>query len=572
MRLFVIVHLLASARSMYQKRTIGASYENAPKEKKLRENVSSLFCQNDVSGQRAATLFTDAYHADRRHVEDLKDIVSNNNTARSLLRKLSKNNRRGWPPLYMARIRVYDRKTQKIVRAWCPMLLPHELFFEMQRRSRVAALTTTAGMAADTKTHWQSCADQLPLPCVGCGIWCDGVPCNWDRSQSLECCSLYFPGFEGSFANLRLPLFVLPKRFLAKESSYEDAFAVLKWSFDHCGSGTFPSHRHDGTPWTNTDSYRKKHSGSLKICAVLCEMRGDWQMYSTLFRLGGWNKKKHCCWKCNVDKQNLANFGLDAAWRNQRISYMDFLVRLHQTGLSPSCLFNVPFFHIRIFKVDWLHTMDLGVASDWLGNLFSFVLPKLPGATADAKCSELFLRIQNYYSTHDDIPAKYDNMKLTMFRQGKKGYKLRGKASEVRGLINFAKLLADDVLSAADPVEATVLHGTSLLKQCYDHLSGAVPLGTLATSCRQFCILFKAMEDLNLGPKCWKVKPKAHLLCELCEFTADRPSATWCYRDEEFGGTLANLSRVRGGAVTPLAVGRNVLLKYMTFNRLPWLL
>ena len=213
--------------------------------------------------------------------------------------------------------------------------------------------------------------------------------------------------------------------------------------------------------------------------------------------------------------------------------------------------------------------MDLGCAADWIGNLFSYVLPKFAGQSVKEKCSQLFLKIQTYYD-HNEVPGKYDNLVVTMFRQKKGCCKLRGKAAEVRGLVGFAKQLAEDptMLDPASALELPIIQGTRLLHACYECLSAEANLQSLASSCRQFCILWNALAIQSNG-KTWRVKPKAHLLCELCEFTNDRPSDTWTYRDEEFGGSLAGYSRLRGGAITPMSVGNTVLKKWMVNNRLP---
>jgi hypothetical protein len=229
----------------------------------------------------------------------------------------------------------------------------------------------------------------------------------------------------------------------------------------------------------------------------------------------------------------------------------------------------MPFFSSNVFKIDWLHTMDLGCAAEWIGNLFNHVLPKLPGNSSADKCKHLFLLIKSYYDRHPEAPAQYNNLVPTMFRQGKKGFKLRGKAAEIRGLVGFSHELATTHLSREDPLEATMIHGTSLLCTCYGFLASDADMTNFPSVARQFCILWRSLEEMHGNSKLWKVKPKAHLLCELAEFTKDKPSKTWCYRDEEFGGTIANLARLRGGKKSPLALGRNVLLKFSCTNSIP---
>lgn len=292
-------------------------------------------------------------------------------------------------------------------------------------------------------------------------------------------------------------------------------------------------------------------------------------MFASVFRLGHWAKNEDCCWKCTCSKAQLREFDLSASWRSSRLTHSALLLRCHQKGVKPSPIFWMPFFSSNVFKIDWLHTMDLGCAAEWIGNLFNHVLPKLPGNSSADKCKHLFLLIKSYYDRHPEAPAQYNNLVPTMFRQGKKGFKLRGKAAEIRGLVGFSHELATTHLSREDPLEATMIHGTSLLCTCYGFLASDADMTNFPSVARQFCILWRSLEEMHGNSKLWKVKPKAHLLCELAEFTKDKPSKTWCYRDEEFGGTIANLARLRGGKKSPLALGRNVLLKFSCTNSIP---
>ena len=46
---------------------------------------------------------------------------------------------------------------------------------------------------------------------IGVGIWGDGAPCNWDRSDSIEVFSMLLPGLSEEWRNLRIPLTGLSK-------------------------------------------------------------------------------------------------------------------------------------------------------------------------------------------------------------------------------------------------------------------------------------------------------------------------------------------------------------------------
>ncbi len=49
-----------------------------------------------------------------------------------------------------------------------------------------------------------------------------------------------------------------------------------------------------------------------------------------------------------------------------------------------------------------------------------------------------------------------------------------------------------------------------------------------------------------------------HMFLELCS-DGSMPSMFWCYRDEDYGGTVAHLSHSRGGHATATAMATRVL-------------
>jgi len=552
---------------MYTKRGMGEAYHDAPASKRLRHNLASLFCENLVAATRCATLVEDADAAGAQHVRDLR-VKQDKNVSRNLLRKLRKGNCRGWPKLYYANVRCWSPKTQSAVITKLAFLLPHELVHHLVRRSSPERLSVKTGMSEDTRAHMEKVSSLINGPCLGIGLWCDGVPCNWDRSKSVEVVTMFLPGLDGRNAGLRFPITALPKQFVDK-NTYDGIMKVMCWSMEALAAGVCPSSRHDDMPWSQCDRARAKKAGApLGMRGVLSEMRGDWSMYSSIFRLGGWTKKRNMCWKCDCARADIFDFSISAPWRRKRMSHVDMLVRWRSEGLNPSPVFSCPFFSVDRFKIDWLHTVDLGCAAEWIGNLFNYILPKLEGNTLKEQCSQLFLLIKDYYARYPEVPARYDNLQLSMFRNKKGNCRLRGKAAEVRGLVGFAAQLALAQLSRDNAMEASILEGTLQLDNCYACLSKAADRQTLPIAAKKFCLLWKALSDVS-DKKFWRIKPKAHLLIELAEYTKDRPSDTWCYRDEEFGGTVAGMSRIRGGKVTPFTVSVTVLKKFCCNNRFP---
>ena len=79
------------------------------------------------------------------------------------------------------------------------------------------------------------------------------------------------------------------------------------------------------------------------------------------------------------------------------------------------------------------------------------------------------------------------------------------------------------------------------------------------------------MLALHYGwPDMFSFKPKVHLMIELIEYAdlGTKPSNSWTYRDEEFGGSLKHLASGAGGPMTPPAIARRVLLRFAALEPL----
>ena len=94
-----------------------------------------------------------------------------------------------------------------------------------------------------------------------------------------------FPGLGDEYANLRLPLFAINKKFLAKGGkTLDDVCEVLRWSFVCMATGQMPTARHDGSPWGEGIGTDRKASdlrgknqaqSSIGVKGVLAEIRGS---------------------------------------------------------------------------------------------------------------------------------------------------------------------------------------------------------------------------------------------------------------------------------------------------------
>ena len=65
--------------------------------------------------------------------------------------------------------------------------------------------------------------------------------------------------------------------------------------------------------------------------------------------------------------------------------------------------------------------------------------------------------------------------------------------------------------------------------------------------------------------KWFRIKPKLHMFLHVCS-DGSRPARYWAYRDEDYGGSVARLSRRRGGCRNATATSLNVLQRFAILN------
>ena len=129
-----------------------------------------------------------------------------------------------------------------------------------------------------------------------------------------------------------------------------------------------------------------------------------------------------------------------------RLSHEQVLQDILDKGFSISPIFSIPFCCTKLFKIDWLHAVDLGVAADFSGSLFTLCLKELPGRNQADQCKALRELMQEFYREHK-CTSRLDQLTPTMLKKKKAKFpKLRAKAGEARELVPFAKLIAHRLL------------------------------------------------------------------------------------------------------------------------------
>ena len=442
--------------------------------KRLRANISDLFLANHVSAERAQSLAQDAVDAGASQMADLARAgnagASKKNVHRDLLRACLKGN--GWPRLYWADVRVgcSSSAESKLVRL--PFLLPHELVHEVGRRSIREALLSECNMSAQTRQRLQRAKQELGCEeLLGVGMWADGIPCNWDRSKSLEALVLSLPGVGDSSHSARMPMFAILKHHTVRDDTYHDVMNVLSWSLRALATGRFPSKRHDSTPFESTDSKRSKVGGlEMSMKAALVEFRGDWACYKQLLKFPQHNERAGCCWRCDITPDRLHEVGEDAPWRAAPLSHWGLWARWAEKGITPSPIFSAPCVRSDTMVLDWLHIADLGVTSDFAGNLFAMTVRRYPGHTQEERCKQLYADLVMYYQ-REKTTSRLDTLTPTMIQASASASpKLRAKAAEARLLVPFLVEHAEKMLGDSE-FDQTVKRAARELSTSYSCLS-----------------------------------------------------------------------------------------------------
>jgi hypothetical protein len=184
---------------MFHKRArLDPTLQNADPGARMRANLADLFLSGDVSGDRFQTVVNDVTAAGARGVEDLAGKPPGPHTARDIRRRLLKSKSKEWPKLYEASVRTWSTTHQCMTVSKVSFLLPHEVIAQLVPRGDLEKLLTQDGLCAPSRQHLHEASAELGLPsAMPIGLWVDGMPCNSDRTESVEAISMYFPGRKG---------------------------------------------------------------------------------------------------------------------------------------------------------------------------------------------------------------------------------------------------------------------------------------------------------------------------------------------------------------------------------------
>ena len=113
-RLLVVLYLWWDAVAMFSKRQ-GPDRDWSDKDKNFKANIDDLFLSNDISAQRAQSLYqdgTDTGHKWEKFAKAGNSGKCGKRTHRDLIRKFIKYSK--WPEFFYAPLKVWDLKKQHV--------------------------------------------------------------------------------------------------------------------------------------------------------------------------------------------------------------------------------------------------------------------------------------------------------------------------------------------------------------------------------------------------------------------------------------------------------------------------
>ena len=238
---------------MFQRSQGPASSSATAPERELEDDIQDLFAENLVSGTRASLLLDKAQKAGVKMATKVFKKLPGmrkkmaKNFARDLRRKMRRNDH--WPDPYYFDARLWDQKKSKEVIEQVCVLLPSEVLEVIWEFGFKEVLLGSANYDKLTADHLAWMKQQLNASeLLGLGLHGDGVPCNYDRTESVIVTSINLPGLTGRNGRLRIPLLILPD-FVIGENTFDDVYEIFAWDMRRMLTGTRATCRHDGTAW-----------------------------------------------------------------------------------------------------------------------------------------------------------------------------------------------------------------------------------------------------------------------------------------------------------------------------------
>ena len=101
------------------------------------------------------------------------------------------------------------------------------------------------------------------------------------------------------------------------------------------------------------------------------------------------------------------------------MSHWELVGRILENGHLVPPLLQAPWVDSSIFRIDWLHCADQGVAADFLGNLLQALQRKCRGRNVSERMESLWQKVQDFYKAKG-VEDRLQALTAGMVQQPKK--------------------------------------------------------------------------------------------------------------------------------------------------------
>ena len=263
------------------------------------------------------------------------------------------------------------------------LMLPHLWVLHAQENDLLQAITcTNEELATFWKSQLQSpqmtpelrqmiknsTPSQLPIPYVLHG---DGAP--FTEIDSVQVLSFKCLLSRRSVSECQLLITAVPKLAMA-QSTFQPVMEAVAWSFKILFEGVCPKKDLQG-------KQIETHRGKRLRRGVLWSITGDLEWFCQEFQFP-YPSSNMMCPYCQADqkkehtKHPYTDFRPDATWRETIFPKEELKKRF-----AKHPLWRAPAVTILSVRLDWLHTIDLGVAAYLHGSLLYSIMEELPGTS-----------------------------------------------------------------------------------------------------------------------------------------------------------------------------------------------
>lgn len=290
------------------------------------------------------------------------------------------------------------------------------------------------------KAHWKETT--VPILLHGDEVPVVGVGKIWSRSaMSLSWMSLIANVLGGKGSDIVFYIFGVFEKFCIASTPHAlgtmaTIWKVLHWSFQCMYQGSWPSHDYRGVPYPKNSLEARRAGKPLagKYTACLVQMGGDLDYFMKW--LGCPNSTNHTtpCIQCK------ATYSGDTTWHDNRPEslWQRRLLKANnwRAHWNTTCeMLNLPGMNCWSIALDLMHNLYLGWAQHFFGSVMYLLTHQciVGQPLENLKLVESFIRFEQKQDPTRN-PYKQRLSKLSMFVKRTGFPKLKGRASDIRGL------------------------------------------------------------------------------------------------------------------------------------------